>query len=159
MGSMLVVQTLKHLVDRPRPGNPLVRVDHGSFPSGHVAGTAFLVVVVGALIVPAVARRAWWLGSTLLTLAMMWSRTWLHAHWLSDTLAGATTGAGAALLLWWLFAPLLAREGIPPAAPLVEPTPPVRHQGHPQAVDRAAARHARFRESRPSRNRDTSRRP
>ncbi|MEU6947860.1 phosphatase PAP2 family protein [Streptomyces sp. NPDC046316] len=109
-GNLLVVQGLKHLVDRPRPENPLVRVDHGSFPSGHVAGAALLVVLVGVLLVPAARRRAWWLGGVVFTLAMMWSRTWLHAHWLTDTAAGAAAGAGAGLLAWWLCAPALARE-------------------------------------------------
>ncbi|WP_051696295.1 phosphatase PAP2 family protein [Streptomyces sp. NRRL S-244] len=110
LGSMLVVQGLKHLVDRPRPANPMVRVDHGSFPSGHAAGAALLVVLVGVLLVPAARRRAWWAGGAVFTLAMMWSRTWLHAHWLSDTVAGAAAGAGAALLAWWAFSPALARE-------------------------------------------------
>ncbi|MFI8500900.1 phosphatase PAP2 family protein [Streptomyces sp. NPDC085524] len=110
-GNLLVVQTLKNVVDRPRPANPLVRVDHGSFPSGHAATAALLVVAVGILLVPVVRRRAWWLGGAVFTLAMMWSRTWLHAHWLSDTVAGAAAGAGAGLLVWWLFQPALAREG------------------------------------------------
>ncbi|MBT2404246.1 phosphatase PAP2 family protein [Streptomyces sp. ISL-87] len=109
-GNLLVVQALKYLVDRPRPAHPMVRVDHGSFPSGHAAGAALLVVVVGVLLVPAARRRAYWLGGAVFTLAMMWSRTWLHAHWLSDTAAGAAAGAGAGLLAWWLFAPALARE-------------------------------------------------
>lgn len=107
----LVVVLVKHLVDRPRPANPMVRVDHGSFPSGHVAGAALLVVLVGALFVPVARRRAWWTAGALFTLAMMWSRTWLHAHWLSDTVAGAATGAGVGLLFWWLFRHRLAREG------------------------------------------------
>lgn len=109
-GNMLVVQGLKHLVDRPRPADPLVRVDHGSFPSGHAAGAALLVVIVGAVLIPAARRRAWWIGGAVFTLAMMWSRTWLHAHWLSDTAAGAVAGAGAGLLAWWICAPALARE-------------------------------------------------
>ncbi|MFE5621143.1 hypothetical protein ACFQ8S_03685 [Streptomyces virginiae] len=46
-GNTLVVQGLKHRVDRPRPADPLVRVDHGSFPSGHAATAALLVVAVG----------------------------------------------------------------------------------------------------------------
>ncbi|MGR4879572.1 phosphatase PAP2 family protein [Streptomyces sp. LARHCF249] len=109
-GNLLVVQGLKHLVDRPRPAHPLVRVDHGSFPSGHAATAALLVVVVGALLVPAARRRLWWAAGTVFTLAMMWSRTWLHAHWLSDTAAGAAAGAGAGLLVWWLLRPALERE-------------------------------------------------
>ncbi|MEU9700588.1 phosphatase PAP2 family protein [Streptomyces sp. NPDC047981] len=110
VGGFLVVQALKHGVDRPRPADPLVRVDHGSFPSGHVAGTALLVVIAVALLVPAGRRRGWWAAGAVLTLAMMWSRTWLHAHWLSDTVAGAATGAGMALVVWWAFTPLLNRE-------------------------------------------------
>ncbi|MFJ2748114.1 phosphatase PAP2 family protein [Streptomyces sp. NPDC087297] len=109
-GNMLVIQGLKHLVDRRRPANPLVRVDHGSFPSGHAATAALLVVLLGVILVPAARRRAWWIGGTAFTLAMMWSRTWLHAHWLSDTVAGAAAGAGVGLLAWWLFHPALARE-------------------------------------------------
>ncbi|WP_051778936.1 phosphatase PAP2 family protein [Streptomyces sp. NRRL S-241] len=109
-GNMLVIQGLKHLVDRPRPAHPLVRVDHGSFPSGHAATAALLVVLLGVILVPAARRRAWWIGGTAFTLAMMWSRTWLHAHWLSDTVAGAAAGAGVGLLVWWLFHPALARE-------------------------------------------------
>ncbi|MDJ0463890.1 phosphatase PAP2 family protein [Streptomyces sp. H27-C3] len=108
VGNMLVVQFLKYWVDRPRPENPLVRVDHGSFPSGHVVGAALLVVIVGALFVRAASRRWWCLVGVLFTVAMMWSRTWLHAHWLTDTAVGAM--AGAALLLWRAFAPLLAQE-------------------------------------------------
>ncbi|MFG2990304.1 phosphatase PAP2 family protein [Streptomyces sp. NPDC048257] len=109
-GNMLVVQGLKHLVDRPRPAHPLVRVDHGSFPSGHAATAALLVVVLGVLLIPAAKRRAWWIGGAVFTPAMRWSRTWLHAHWLTDTVAGAAVGAGVGLLAWWLFHPALARE-------------------------------------------------
>ncbi|MFJ3834927.1 phosphatase PAP2 family protein [Streptomyces sp. NPDC090054] len=110
--NMLVIQGLKHLVDRPRPENPLVRVDHGSFPSGHAASAALLVVLVGVLLVPAARRRAWWVAGAVFALAMMWSRTWLHAHWLSDTVAGAAAGAGAGLLAWWLCEPALRRERV-----------------------------------------------
>ncbi|WP_428951639.1 phosphatase PAP2 family protein [Streptomyces sp. cg35] len=101
----LAVQALKHVVDRPRPAHPLVTVDHGSFPSGHAATMAMTVVAITALL-PAAARRLWYPAATLLTLAMMWSRTWLHAHWLSDTMAGAVAGTGVTLLVWWAFGPL-----------------------------------------------------
>ncbi|SEL30119.1 phosphatase PAP2 family protein [Streptacidiphilus jiangxiensis] len=109
-GSVVVVQVLKNTVDRQRPAHPLVTVDHGSFPSGHAFGAALLVVLVGALFVPVARRGWWWLFSGLFVLTMMWSRTWLHAHWLSDTVAGALAGAATALLLWRAFTPLLSRE-------------------------------------------------
>ncbi|MDG4864639.1 phosphatase PAP2 family protein [Streptomyces sp. T-3] len=102
LATQLAVQGLKHLVDRPRPEHPLVRVDHGSFPSGHAAAMAMTVVVLIALFGPSAgaARRWWWAVGLVLTLGMMWSRTWLHAHWLSDTVAGACAGGGVALLVW-----------------------------------------------------------
>ncbi|MEV3854885.1 phosphatase PAP2 family protein [Streptomyces sp. NPDC050095] len=101
--TQVAVQALKHMVDRPRPAHPLVTVDHGSFPSGHAATMAVSVVAVAALL-PSAGRKVWWPVGVVLTLAMMWSRTWLHAHWLSDTGAGALAGAGVGLLVWWGFA-------------------------------------------------------
>jgi undecaprenyl-diphosphatase len=44
-------------------------------------------------------------------LLMAFSRTYLHAHWLSDTVGGAMIGAGAALLVAAAFALPMAREG------------------------------------------------
>jgi membrane-associated phospholipid phosphatase len=43
-------------------------------------------------------------------LLMAFSRTYLHAHWLSDTFGGALIGAGAALLVAAVFAVPMARE-------------------------------------------------
>jgi len=105
----LLAQVVKNLVDRPRPADPLVIVDHGSFPSGHVVSTAAIVILVAALLSPA-ARRYWWPVGIAFVLVMMWSRTFLGAHWLTDTFAGAAVGTSVALLLWWLCAPLLARD-------------------------------------------------
>lgn len=105
----LVAQVVKNLVDRPRPADPLVIVDHGSFPSGHVVSTVAFIILVAALLSPKV-RRYWWPVGIVFVVAMMWSRTFLGAHWLTDTFAGAAVGTGVSLLLWWLCAPLLARD-------------------------------------------------
>jgi len=116
----LLSQAMKNLVDRPRPAadpilglfEPLFSVDHGSFPSGHSISAAATAVSIAALIPPsrALARRAWWVIGALLMAGMAWQRTLVNAHWLSDTLVGLVTGAGAALLLWWAFWPWLHRD-------------------------------------------------
>lgn len=108
--NILVVLPLKQLVDRPRPPHPWVLVSDGSYPSGQVFTAAALVVAAGAVCFPSRARRWWWLAAALYVGAMMWSRTWLHAQWLSDTAAGALGGVGAGLLLWRAFASLLREE-------------------------------------------------
>lgn len=101
-----VVQLLKNLYGRARPEDILVASDFGSFPSGHVANAATIAVALG-VIVP----RVWvWVLGAAYTLLMAVSRTYLGAHWLSDTLGGFLVGAGVALVLWAVFAAVLERE-------------------------------------------------
>ena len=103
-----MVQVLKHLFGRARPEDMIVVSDFGSFPSGHVANAATIAVVVG-VIVP----RAWvWVVGAVYTALMAYSRTYLGAHWLTDTLGGALAGAGVALLLWAALADPLERERV-----------------------------------------------
>ncbi|MDQ2660496.1 MAG: phosphatase PAP2 family protein [Actinomycetota bacterium] len=101
-----LVQLLKSLYGRARPEDIMVTSDFGSFPSGHVANAATIAVALG-IIVPHV--WVWVLGGVY-TLLMAISRTYLGAHWLSDTIGGVLVGAGAALVLWALFAAPLERE-------------------------------------------------
>ncbi|MFI8521563.1 phosphatase PAP2 family protein [Streptomyces sp. NPDC085481] len=110
VANLVVVLPLKQLVDRPRPPHVWVLVNDGSYPSGQVFGAVTLVVAAAVVVFPPRARRWWWLFGAPYVVTMMWSRTWLHAQWLSDTLAGALGGAGACLLLWRAFAPLLRTE-------------------------------------------------
>ncbi|MGV8876715.1 MAG: phosphatase PAP2 family protein [Rhodoglobus sp.] len=98
-----VVQLLKAVFDRTRPPEILVIADPGSFPSGHVANAATLAVVLFLLL-----RRGWvWMAGAAYTILMMLSRTYLGAHWLSDTVGGVLIGVGVAVIvgvgLWrWL---------------------------------------------------------
>src|SRR5215207_3713081 len=101
-----VVQILKRSFLRARPEDILVASDTGSFPSGHV-GNAATIAVALAVIVPHV-----WMGvlGAVYTVLMAISRTYLGAHWVSDTVGGLLVGAGVALVLWAVFAVPLERE-------------------------------------------------
>jgi len=91
-----VVQVIKHTFGRARPEEILVVSDYGSFPSGHTANAATLAVVLGVIL-----RRAWvWIAGVVYTVAMLLSRTYLGAHWLTDTVGGLLIGAGVAVVLW-----------------------------------------------------------
>lgn len=97
-----LVQLLKSLYERPRPEDILVTVDSGSFPSGHSANAATLAVVLGIIL-----WRTWvWVAGAVYVVVMMLSRTYLGAHWISDTVGGLLLGAAVAVILW---APLASR--------------------------------------------------
>ncbi|WES63076.1 phosphatase PAP2 family protein [Microbacter sp. GSS18] len=119
-GMGLYSQGMKNLVDRPRPAadealglfGPLFSVDHGSFPSGHAVSAGVLAVAVLALI-PAthrVLRIVWGVVGGLIMLGMIWQRTLINAHWVSDAVFGAIAGSAAVLLMWWAFWPWLQKD-------------------------------------------------
>lgn len=94
--SALLVQLLKGVIGRPRPEEMLVTADFGSFPSGHSANAATLVVCLGIIV-----RLAWvWVAGAAYVILMMLSRTYLGAHWVSDTVGGLLLGVAIALIVW-----------------------------------------------------------
>lgn len=105
--TLIVNPLLKLVVERQRPPGHLVEASGYAFPSGHAAfGAAFCASLALAL----APRRARWLVlAALLAAAMMWSRTYLSVHWLSDTLAGALLGFGVALIVFWALPPATTR--------------------------------------------------
>ena len=91
-----IVQLLKEIVGRPRPEDMLVVSDFGSFPSGHSANAATLMVCLAIIV-----HRAWvWAAGAAYVVLMMVSRTYLGAHWVSDTIGGALVGVAVALIVW-----------------------------------------------------------
>ena len=78
--------------------------------SGHVITT----VVVGLALAAALSRpghRSLPLaGVAIATVLMMCCRTYLRAHWLTDTFESVLVGSGIALVLWSLFPPVLLRD-------------------------------------------------
>lgn len=96
-------ETIKALVVRPRPWDQLYASHGSSYPSGHSMGAAALAVSLALVVTysesfSSAATRWVWVASVTWMLVMMWSRSALHVHWLSDTFAGALLGTCAAIL-------------------------------------------------------------
>ena len=116
-----LVQVLKSLFGRARPEDMMVVSDFGSFPSGHVANAATMAVCLGILF-----PRLWvWLAGASYTVLMMVSRTYLGAHWLTDTIGGLLLGAAVAVLLW---APVAAKLQGERELTAQHPSPPRIHR-------------------------------
>jgi undecaprenyl-diphosphatase len=84
------------VIARVRPADSLAESVATSFPSGHTAVATTVVITLALLL----RRRSLWIGGVLWVLLMMWSRTYLHAHWLSDVVAGLLEGIVVSTLVW-----------------------------------------------------------
>ncbi len=88
--------TMAAVIGRTRPADSLAESVATSFPSGHTAVATTVVVILGLVL-----RRRWvWVGGIAWIALMMWSRTYLHAHWLSDVVAGMLEGVAVATFVW-----------------------------------------------------------
>ncbi len=95
---VLIGAPLASVIARARPSDSLAETQATSFPSGHTA-VATTIAITLALIL----RRGWvWAAGAVWVLLMMWSRTYLHAHWLSDVTAGFLEGVAVSTLVWAL---------------------------------------------------------
>jgi membrane-associated phospholipid phosphatase len=103
-------QLVKHVVLRHRPPHPLVTADLGSFPSGHVITTLGVGLALTVAFTRPGHRRYPLAAVAAATAVMMFGRTYLAAHWLSDTLESLVIAAGLGLILWWIFDPVLDHD-------------------------------------------------
>lgn len=101
-----VVHLLKAVFGRVRPEQILLALDSPSFPSGHTANAATVVVLLALLL----RRRRVAVAGAGYVVLMALSRTYLGAHWVTDTIGGALVGAAMAVLVWVLFARRLGVE-------------------------------------------------
>ena len=119
IASATLTRLIKVIVARPRPEDILVQPDFGSFPSGHSANAALLATALGIIFL-----RTWvWVAGAVYTVLMMLSRTYLGAHWISDTIGGVLVGAGVAVIVWAPFAYRLYKEHRLPHPPRWRPLP------------------------------------
>lgn len=112
-------------IARVRPADSLAESVATSFPSGHTAVATTVVVTLGLLL----RRRSVWAIGVAWVLVMMWSRTYLHAHWLSDVVAGLVEGVAVGALVWCTVEAVRDRRALrtsssSPTEPLVEGSPP-----------------------------------
>jgi undecaprenyl-diphosphatase len=64
-----------------------------------------------AVVLAIILRRTWvWVAGVVYVILMLLSRTYLGAHWLSDTVGGLLLGAGVAVIVWAPIANRLYRE-------------------------------------------------
>ncbi|MCJ1706257.1 phosphatase PAP2 family protein [Microbacterium sp. VKM Ac-2923] len=110
---VLIGAPLAAVIARSRPIDSLAETMATSFPSGHTAVATTIAVTLGLIL-----RRRWvWAVGVAWVVLMMWSRTYLHAHWLSDVVAGLLEGVAVATLVWALIDVWRVRRAQRPHAP------------------------------------------
>lgn len=120
-GAVAMYQSLKAILDRPRPMGGLVETTGSAFPSGHATqGIAFfgLLAVVLLAVAPGRARVPAAAAAVVVGLLSGLSRVYLGVHWLTDVAGGFLLGGA------WLSILLLVRARARPLHPPERVGPP-----------------------------------
>lgn len=94
LASAEFVGILKRVYEVPRPAGGIERSMGLSFPSGHSAGSAALLIFLGYVAVRH--RISPWIVATVVAIVVLLvgvSRIYLDMHWTSDVIGGWTIGA------------------------------------------------------------------
>jgi undecaprenyl-diphosphatase len=112
----ILSSSIKHYIERPRPTevDRVVEVSGFSYPSGHSTAASMFWLTFAIVVWTRNSIHSVRVGALVLAVALIFSvalsRAYLGVHYPSDTLAGVTIGAGAALLLAGFFSVALARR-------------------------------------------------
>ncbi|MFG1790377.1 phosphatase PAP2 family protein [Nocardia sp. NPDC049149] len=116
LGSWLLVDGGKHLIDRPRPPaiNHVIVKTNPAYPSGHSLGSIVVVGILALLLIPRlrrpVVRRLAAIGAAMFVVAVGLSRIYLGVHWPTDVLGGWAIGALWVLLCYGAYRYLDQRQ-------------------------------------------------
>ena len=96
IASAPLVNTIKSVLERPRPDAQLIPVSLSAYPSGHVANLVAVLVVLALIL----GWRWFSVLAIVLSIAMALSRTYLNVHWITDDIGGLLLGSGIAFVVW-----------------------------------------------------------
>jgi membrane-associated phospholipid phosphatase len=97
--SELCIGPIKTVIDRPRPPGSLIATSAASYPSGHAIASAVTAIGIVMALTTGRRRLQWMIIAVVIAATVSLSRTYLSAHWLSDTIGGSLLGAGLALAI------------------------------------------------------------
>jgi membrane protein DedA with SNARE-associated domain/membrane-associated phospholipid phosphatase len=111
-------EIIKQLIHSPRPTGLWVTPSGYSFPSGHTSSAAIITGFLSVLISRECSREYRWIPytiSTLLVLAIGFSRLYLGAHWLTDVIGGMLFGVAVVMVVTLSY----CRRDTPKVSPLL----------------------------------------
>ena len=103
-------ELIKLLIIQVGPDGAPVAPGTGAFPSGHVIMTLAAGLALAVVLTRPGRRRTALAVVAAATLVMIWCRTYLGFHWLSDTLESVFVTSGLVLAFWAVLGQRVERE-------------------------------------------------